>query len=406
MVASTLHPTQDPDRRIYPAMPNWLSPLRETYEFKTDVMVSDDGSEQRMATRNSPRRFIEFQSSLTRDDKRRLDDYWATWLPYRTLLPDFTKQLISVEDMKFLADNIKVRNEPFPDWVQVGVEVILAYGAIMETRVIGGLGPGIITFFDESIQNFPIGTRIHPRFLGRVGEPASSNRVTNTVATFGSRFEVEPGSEIYVDTTGPTYLDYREVFMKKPNWQGGIDMQPIFPRETVDVGFGVVHHFAPRAWPSRVTKMDFVGRDHRDSLESIDFFIRQKGRRNEFLMPTWEEDIPFSVALGNTNQIIVRGSDFAALYKDHPAYKQFVFRMKDGTYVYGVIDDIEALVSTNASAIILAEPLPPRVFTSDTVWGISWLLPTRLASDKLDIDWITDRVCQYSMSFQSLEETL
>ncbi|NRC54130.1 WD40/YVTN/BNR-like repeat-containing protein [Neoaquamicrobium sediminum] len=385
-----------------PLSPNWAQPLRESYEFKTDIITSWDGKEQRRAVRFNPRIEIDFLAHLHGWTKSQLDQFMAARQPRETWLPRFVQFATSTISMPPEATVLAVSGDT--SWLTPGMTVALYDGrGKLESRVVASVGAGTISFTGESMTEFPIGSRISPVYRGRIQVTPKVERLTNDIATMRVQFSVDPGSFTYVPAPGDSFVDFREAFMRGPNWGGGVTLDHVWPRETVDYEFGRVEHFVPYDFPSRITRMNFVGRDKDDVKSAIDFFWRHRGRWKEFVMPTWENDVPYAFIAAGSRSILVDGTDFGAAYADSTVYRRIVLRLADGTFHHRAVDFVDVLQDTDTSVLWTTEDLPTLSLTPSTMFGISWGLVSRLASDRLDIDWLTDSVAQFSLTFQSLE---
>lgn len=426
MVLSTISPDLLETRNIYDAPPNWRDRYRVSYEFKTDIITSGAGIEQRRAVRANPRRFLEWTSHHTRASKLQLDWLMTRGLANEMVVPEAVKYLymtsaLGLEEIApavhatVLTVTFSSPVEPFPDptsppyWLRPGMTVLLVDKARIESRTVagfsfdGGTRTGSIRFAERSGNVFPVGTRIHAGVYGHLqGEPRTA-RLTDDVLTIRSQFEVRPGSEVYADTAPPDLLGVRDLFTRRPNWKDGTEVSYVFARSDIDYDYGAVVREKLCDFPSRLISADFIGRDHEDVQGVIDFFHRQRGRRGDFFLPTWENDIPFLAITGAGYAILIDGVFFGLTYKNSTVFKRIMLRMADGRNLHFEVDFVDVLPDTNGSVLWVRDRLPVEEITPDSVRAISWVLVVRFASDRLDIDWVTDAVAQFSLSFQVLE---
>ena len=68
-VVSTRTPSASDEVRIVPVRHNWGSAYRVSLEFKTDIITSGNGREQRRAVRELPRHTIDITADLTPAEK-------------------------------------------------------------------------------------------------------------------------------------------------------------------------------------------------------------------------------------------------------------------------------------------------------------------------------------------------
>lgn len=406
MVLSTLNPWANPGEAILPAVVNWSQGYRVSYEFRTDVIVSEVGTEQRRAVRREPRQTIEFDSIWAGEARRDFEMFLYSRGGGNLVLADPLDVAVSYSGMAAGSFNIGVSRRP--DWLRSGVEVVLwQRDGQMETRTVAndtGLG---LSFSESSGAVWKPGVMIGRAVRGRL-QPGLSNRMhTNTVGDGAVTFECLVGENAMLVPTSPGFDDIvgpREFFKRRPNWAELSDISFESNTDDVDYGYGRRSRFPVKRSPQRVYKQTYVGRDPDDVFDTVSFFLRHRGRRNEFLMSTWQDDIPFNFAIGGTNILSIVGRKYGLIYKDSLVFRRLIFRMRDGRLIHTLIDNMfPGSELSDITNIALADYLPAEPFTSATVDGVSWGLAARMATDRLDIDWVTDRVAKYGLSFQTLE---
>ena len=412
MVVSTVYPSGG-DINIFPGVPNWRDRVRVSYEFKTDIITSGLGTEQRRAVRYYPRRYVEYTAHFNGESKLQLDYFMARGLADKTIIPEPSKYVVLTSTLGAGQRQVSYGNPhlawPSPNsppyWLRPGLPVLLVDGLRMETRLLSGFSFADLQFADESQVAFPVGTRVYPALQGYLRAEPKARRYTSDVTTLPIRFEVDPGSatEVFPETSPGEMIGTREVFMKRPNWGNQVDVTYVYPREQEDYGFGATRSFKPYDFPSRIVQASFLGRDHREVQEVIEFFIRMRGRDREFLVPSWENDVPFYAITGNGFAILIPGLMFGHTYKDSTVFRRIMLRMADGTYHHHTVDFVETLPDTEFSVLWVRERLPVEELTPQSLIGISWVFVVRFASDLLEIDWVTDSVAQFGLSYQVLE---
>lgn len=402
-VISTLHPTADPNLRIFPARPNWQEKFRVSYQFLTDIITSGDGKEQRRAVRLNPRKSIEFSALFHGKTKLSFDAFMATWQPRMAILPEYPLHVALSQPMLANGLSCSYTGDVSPAWLKVGTPVVLVNGGTMETRTVSAASASTILFAETSPVLWPVGTKVCRALTGRLDTEPESSLITNNVLTLPVRFEVDPGTEKYPATPAGESVGFREVFMRKFNWERAVRLRHVYPRNTIDYGYGKIAATVPYDFPSRITTADFIGRNRADVQKTVDFFVRHRGRAREFLLPSWENDVPYFAITGGGYAIICHGKEFGELYEDSTVHRRIVVRFANGTYSHHLVELIEPLPDTNSSILWTVDQLPMSDLSPATLTGISWELVTRFATDRLDIDWITDDRAQYSLTFQSLE---
>lgn len=384
-----------------PLHPNWSESYVVSLSFKTDIKPSRSGREQRRATRDEPRKKLEFSVNATRTRFGALNRLLERWMDRPIILPELPRRaplaapLLGGNIVAFLTDTA-------PDWIIADGQVVLAYKGHYETRTVDSVAGDEVTFVEFSDFDWPVGTAIHPALSGLLTESQNMSRLTNQVSTANVEFDVIPGSE--PERTIPAAAETfngRETFMTKFNWATLPSVTVASERETIDYDVGRIEVFTPIAFRMRTVKAAFLGRNYAEAEAMQDFFERMKGRRGEFYMPTWEPDIQiFGTATSGTNTLTVEGTEFARDFADSTIHKAICVFMRDGTKLYRLVtsiaevgDDSRITVTGNWSTDL----------TADNVRMISWFLVCRHATDTLQIEWLTNSVAQFQLSILALE---
>ncbi|ERP95697.1 hypothetical protein Q669_29450 [Labrenzia sp. C1B10] len=401
MIISTKNVRASGDQ-ILPMRINWDDGYRDSYVFKTDVITSHTGREQRRAVRNRPRREIELSATFDREIKWLLDNHMAKFQHARTLVPDISKPLVTVSDLGIGNQSCSYIGDAF--WLSAGRRVLLVNRDLIETRTVSGFTTTTILFTeDDGLFEFPAGTRIFPASAGRLDLEFDANRLVSSVAASKVSFQVEPGGESYDQGTPYELLGEREFFTQRHNYADSLGVTYAQARDDVDMGFGRIQHYLPQAFSRRNIRIQLLASSSAEIGEIVSFFHRMKGRVGEFFMPTWEQDVVFSSMPGNGRFIVVDGQSFGHSFKDSTVFRRLMVIMKDGTRIQLEVDFIEILTDTNSTVIWLKEDLPPLLFNDTTVDRICWVLLCRFASDRIDVDYQANSVANIAPTITTLE---
>jgi hypothetical protein len=215
---------------------------------------------------------------------------------------------------------------------------------------------------------------------------------------------VDPGSDTYQPTAdGAYYLGFREYLNTRTDWGQAPQVSHSWVHDDIDYGYGRIRTYTPIKFPQRTAKTNYWAKGWKNNQNIIDFFGRQRGRNREFYYPSYERSIPYFAAAGLTKAILVKGLDFAYTYKDSTVYRRIVIRKKDGTDIHMQVDFIEALPDTDTSVVWLTDFLPDTELSPADTYGIWWVTVARFATDRLDVDWLTEDVAQFSFNVINLE---
>lgn len=386
---------------LWDIRPNWEGGYRISYEYKTEIITSRSGKEQRRALRQTPRKSLEYEVIESHHKAARLRAVLDGWQDKNYIAPEITRSVVTTSGLG--VGNTDVNVELVPHWLRDGAIVVLSHGKRNSVRIVSHVTGNTVTFTAAGESAWPEGSTVHPGLLGRVGTSQRVDFVTSQVARMGFRFDVVPGSEgsQNLGTSYPTF-NGAELFMKQGNWAQPVNVTFQADVETLDYGRGVVEYLPLLDHGRRITQVTFLSRS-RDEAEQIEsFFHRNKGRRRSFYMPTWMPDMVVVKDLSNLNRFMtVAGEDIYRFYRNDPVFQHILIRFVDGSEMIRTIVDMGI---ENGNTVLDTVDNWPRDITPSEILMVSWLVKVRLASDILTIDWRTDRVAQFQMSVQSVED--
>jgi len=378
--------------RLWPFEPTWSGSVDITYAYKTDVTASRSGKEQRRAQRITPRKTLDFSILLEGDEYRAMNRLLTKWSGNSIIMADPTRFVTVLENRS----DGSVEVDSIPDWLAVGRTVIID-GA---QRVISAVDP--VAFTGDTIT-YPVGTAIRPSIEGLMKIPQAVTTPTSAVAQAKISFNVTPASEPITDFEWPIDLhNGREVFTLRPNWGQTVSNDWFRQIEQVDFGRGVIQTFRPVAFATRTQKATYLSCSATMADDIRRMFDRAKGKRGEFYMPTFEQDLtPLNNISVGTDTITVAGTATYDDYADDTVNRAVCIRTVDGRRIYRSIRSM--YVSGGNTGIQFSQAFLSDIST-DEIIDIAWMPVRRFASDELTIEWVTDSIAQTSPAIMTLED--
>jgi hypothetical protein len=391
------------DARLWRFPPNWSNAFDLEYEYKTDILISRSGKEQRHSLRQSPRKSASFSSMI---HTKTLQDFvreMSAAQDAKFIFPEYTRWKLTSNQLNIGANTITL--PVVPEWVFIGAVVVIRKQATLDFFEVANVIDNDVEFTTTATSIWPVGSLVHPGIYGFLTNDIAAKIATDRVGTVEVRFDFDPGAEpIPLPPSTPVVFNGRELFMQKPNWADALVLGFSNGTETLDYGYGRMARRNPVAFQTRQQKASYVGKTNAESFQLIDFFDRMQGRRDEFYMPTWEDDLtPLGGLLTGVASITVEGEQAAVDYLNDTVNKAIVVFLDDGSYLL-------RKVLTNGIAVLSGNTVIPI----DTAWGdtipssrikrVSWLPVWRFGSDKLTVQWLTNTVSQFALTFQTLED--
>lgn len=372
-----------------------------TYAFKTEILSSHSGKEQRIAQRTSPRKSFEHQVLLTHDTLRRFKDMTRYGQHHAFMLPELTRFVDAVATQAEGTPEMLLPEIPY--WVLPGASLWVAYLDRVEVRVVAEIEDNTVRFRTSATESWPVGTRVYPALTGYVASELSAPRQTNAVARLDMRFEVLPLSEPVTAVPAATETFYgRELFLKRANWANPVNMQVGHDVQDLDYDRGPIARFTPIAFGYETHRAVYLNRNAQEAEDLVNFFRRMRGQQGEFYMPTWEYDfIPAGTVSALSTGMLVADEDFAVSYRDSTVYRAMFVMMNDGELIFRKVLQVEPV--ENGSLILIDEPWG-REFTASDIVMCGWMPVWRLASDNLVVEWVTNSVAQVTLNMVTLED--
>lgn len=398
---------------VWPFRPNWREPFTVTYAFLTEIISSEDGTEQRRAWRQTPRRVFEYIVTAKEAKYRNLTRALKHQQGVVMRAPEWTRSKKTVASSP-INGNVFVWPPATagsrPDWAVVGNIVAITYEDRIELRTISAVTGGTvgtptltITFEELNTAAWPAGSKISPALLGQLDSQIAGTDLTKGLIEVSVRFSLEPGREPVLMSHGTpdAVFNGREVFLSPRNWTSGVDIDLTRDVRQVDYGMGRISTYLPNSFTTETRGFDFLGGSRSAVQRVIDFFHRMRGRQGEFYLPSDAPDLTLAgdAAIG-AESILVHGVDVAAIYTDDPVYQAISILGVDGQRQYRVVTGL-VVVGEN-TRLDLDGPLTYAV-TATTTEVISWLPVCRLASDMISVTWQHDQLASIRLPYQTVK---
>lgn len=386
---------------IWPFFPNWKSGYTETFAYRTEVITSDSGREQRRAWRQKARRTVAYEGVAHGSRMSLL----RRFLIDRGNPVTFPDEVQRAQVLTTATGSEATFATPLPDWMAPGRQVIFeARGSRdREVRTIGSVSGGTVTFTASSARTWSSGSRVMPALTGTLQPSVRLAVDTDSVGRFSVELIVEPGTEFEVAGLPARTFGGLEVLTHRPNWIEKVEITSADPTEWVDFDMGVRTPYRSVAFANEVSRRTHVvtNADQLDQIKGL--FHRARGRQGEFYVPSWTHDIPLSASVSQgATQFITPGHDFHDAYAADTTRRCFSVRMPDRSLAFFRIASMakstsgpdRTIITTTAAA---AAPIPVSAV-------ISWMPVCRFATDELSIGWQTDSVAEIVVNLQTLED--
>lgn len=363
------------------------APVTETWEWKTDVMVGFDGTEQRVALRTAPRRGVEFSFLLDQEERRIQYRRWHRSIGNRLVVPFYWYAARLTADA--LSGATRIYFDPDDTDLRDGDYLIIANPMTYEGQLvtISTLETDGATLNSPLSANVAEGDLVAPGFECRMVDKTglSMQYVTGTAA-----FKVEtlkprapfgrPDSAASITTyDGYDVLDVEPVAPGDSNEEFSVNYA-IFDGET-----GIVA--TDQAWlhPSVSGIRTFrIARETESGIMDYwrDFLDARRGRQAAFLMPTWLEDLELDSMPDGSNQLVLATDDYVAELWPYETYTRLAI-YSDAGVAYRVVSN--AVANGDGTATLYLDSPYGATADEQAVYRVSFLNLVRLGEDSVKL---------------------
>lgn len=378
--------------------PNWAAPVSEALEYKTDIVTHFDGTEQRIALRDKPRRSIEYDYVAARDDAAFLDNLLYGWQnrnfavphwPYKSALDvdadaGETRLYFDTTDRGFVAGESVMLFETAQRNAVIQVDAVHADGVTLRQ--------GVEVAWPAGSAVYPCGVAHAPISMPRTRR---TSNVTQGRGTFA--FLPQQTDSFVPDEAAPATFLGKELVLKKPNWASGADAAHNFAFDEFDSGIGPVEYSLSQslAKPARRVPWRFVGLAQIRAFRG--FFARRRGMQKSFYAPTYTDDFELasSISPGATT-IQVRDTGYASFLPASSGRKAFMIRVASGAYYVGSITG--AVAAGGVATLSISGVTLPAIAPSQVI-GFHLVNLYRLATDRVEIVWRSAGIADVDMAW-------
>lgn len=387
--------------RIAVTRPNWSDSVSVTYEFKTGIIASYHDYEQRESLRLRPRVGIEFNSVLTTPMYQRwfadmADPNSAFWV-----VCEWRKSVMTADAP---AGSTTLMFSSLPSWMTAGARLVLSNRSQECLVLIDSTSGGTTVNLSSPVPtgfSFLIGDRAYLSLSARPEIDTEFDIETDGVMQGPIRFDCVPGeTEVNIGAFSLTGdFETKDVLYVKPNWRNAPTVAIQAFRETFDPGRGKTLVFSPVERMKRVQKLGYASCSADDIDRLLALFIRSRGRRGSFWVPTWINDLTASVtAASGTADVVVSGTDFSTAYTGSDMHNVMIAWDSDNSTWQA--NRIASIADDGTDTTITFTDNWSFDITPDT--KVSFLYLSRFATDIFEARYLTDSTAEIELAIEPI----
>ena len=384
---------------IFSFEPNWREAPVENLEWLTDVLTSHNGSEQRLALRQNPRRSMKYLYTFESQNKVNLCEglLWG-WQQRVFCVPVWTDWQYLSAPLSIGATSVAVPT-PMRDFATSNLVLLWRDYLTWEVVEVQSLTATTITLKKATLNAWKSSDRIVPLRLGRTSKNLQLSRPTSTIAEASITFSFEVPDQVDANRLGSTsWLQFGglDVLTTPPNAATELDEAYERDIETVDYDKGAWFSQCNTSAPVVSRPYAWLLRTRQEIASFLAFLETRRGKHVPFWMPTWGKDVEILQALGAVDKnILVKNIGYTRYIKLHTNRSKLIFFPSDGSTP--IIKTITGSVeSANNTEIISLDSNFGVAKNPSDFKAISFLTFCRFDQDAFELTWHTDSIMEVS----------
>ena len=386
---------------------NWTQPIQwadgfeEHYQFRTSIIPSVSGKEQRIAQRSAPRIRYKFNGFLRPSEFRRTSLLTAQNVGDLMYFPHPRDDAKLVSGVSSGSNSIVLDRDV--SWIEPGGTIFLVQGQLVAGAKVSGVSGRTLTLLDPVQRSYPAGTKVLRGVPGRWDSGPSIQARSSRAGIIPIQVSGDPIKNWHRDfpESFPVEMDSREYFDFSPNWtRNGISKNEE-TWDNIDLGKGAVSRVFPVGFPVKILRFGFLLHTESRIKRVLGLYYRAKGRQKSWYIPSFLNDLtPVKGLFAQSNFFDLEGTDIIGVLADNPVFRRLRFLDGEGSFVRTVKSITEAAGRTR---ITLNANFPRSISLSDLKM-VSWVFRVRFETDALTLKWRTSTVAETVLTVRTVED--
>lgn len=369
------------------------APAKEVLEWKTDVLTTNDGSEQRVRLRKKPRQSFNVTYPIPYQEMARAENLVYGWLTRRWAVALWSEaQQVGTLMAGTTVINIDTTASDYRDGALI---MIWESNRKSATADVGIVSAGALTLnrpLAETFNNPWIVPVRLGRIVGNVSRATSGyNGSLEMTYEFSDNIDLDPPA-------APTQFLGYDVYFDEALKNGEALTDSLQARvDVVDYGTAAGASFYS---PWTYTR---IGRPYKFLLQGLPdiwnfrkFLHRRAGRLRPFWVPTFENNLRVAQTGELTQSIEVYADDYREFA---PERTHIGILLDDGTWL---LRTINAATASGSDTAVIGLDAPINI-NADRIRQISFLGLKRLDADRVELQWNSNRVLECTVRMMEIQ---
>lgn len=365
--------------------PNWDSGVVEAYEYRTSIVTSENGTEQRAAARVEPRIEISFRADAIHGLAERVIADLNAW-PENGLwvFPVYWRFVRLSGDHPAGTLTLDVDTATMPWWLVPGTKIVLDGKDVQEVATVASIAANTLTLEEVTTGTFYSSDKVCLGFDVRYASEHSLEALMAPHRGGTITLEVDPGSnpEWVIPALPDGHHEGYPVLDFKANWATEIEFAFENLRDMADNGRGRVSAHRIKNFSTHTQSFEVTGTS-RDALDDVlHTFMACRGMLRSWWMPTRTNDMRLAVdTLAGASTLTVEGDAYQSIPSDE-VWNTVCVVWPDGAAQLNRIDSV-----ADASGDTVFTVRDPWERDIDSTVRTYWAIFGRFGSDRIEIEW-------------------
>jgi hypothetical protein len=375
--------------------------IREEFEWFTNVLVSDNGYEQRHALRGAPRRYLEYRHlTASASDRRKITAllFARQSLGWRVPIWQDSSRLTAAATTGATSLSFDSRWRDFDD----DADILLSSRDRQEFVTAVSVGDSSTTV-SALASDWPVGTLVTPVRNATLNQDLSGEKIGRDRSEFIVSFELvaTERSTRRIGTWSPT--TYRGwPTLTRPHDAANDNKFTVKDRRvTIDNKTGVTVLASPETGSRTGRTYQWTAGRLRENIGTmLAWLYSHEGKLNPFWLFNHEPDFAITATIPSAQTYFdFERFEYGTLYADHPARRDVAFWLKNGSFLFRRLT--YASNTSTTERCNLSSALGVTVAPAD-VRTCGFLYPVRLDSDRLSVEWSNNQLASVSAPVRDL----
>lgn len=365
------------------------APFEEELEWSSEVLVSNDGTEQRIQLRQAPRQKFSGSYHVPMSQVSRAGNIIYGWLGKRWAIAVWSEsQMVSFtasDTVPCITGNTDIRVG--------GLVMVWASESVYEIIEVAVINTGSIQLVRPTVNDYPRGLLMPVR----AGVTPANMKVTKTVASAKVLGDFEVVDNIQLTATVPAQFLGEDIYYDEVLMSDGDTFTDDYQNRIDRVDFGTtLDIYAPWKHAKIARNCRYIFQTRDESWTFRRWLHRRDGPQKPYWLPSFENDFTLQMTGLIANTLIVLQNDWRGLNELH---KHLAIQYTDNTWRAVTITGSAPLDATTMSLSIDTN----LNVAADRVKRISFLGLKRLATSVVKINWIGNAVGECTIPILELE---